>query len=209
MAQHLVGYARCSTTGQDLQAQREGLARLGVPADRLYCDHGLTGRNVDRPGLREALAAVRAGDVLVVTKLDRLGRSVADLTAITTDLEKRGVKLSIGGAIHDPADPIGKLLFNALAMVAAFEADLVSQRTRDGLAIARSKGKLKGRQPTLTTAQANHLYRLADAGEHTAAQIGELLGITRSTVYRYLGRRRAATTTALEDGVSAGVPITA
>lgn len=80
----LIGYARCSTDDQDLTAQRDGLEALGVPLDRVYVDHGLTGTNRDRPGLREALAAARSGDTLVVTKLDRLARSVPDARAIET-----------------------------------------------------------------------------------------------------------------------------
>src|SRR6476620_3062820 len=83
----LIGYARCSTDEQDLTVQREGLAGLGVTADRIYVDHGLTGCNRDRPGLREALAACREGDTLVVTKLDRLARSLPDARAIADELK--------------------------------------------------------------------------------------------------------------------------
>jgi len=90
MSALLVGYARCSTDLQDLTAQRDGLAGLGVKADRIYCvDHGLTGTNRERPGLREALAACRAGDTLVVTKLDRLARSLPDARAIADELTTR------------------------------------------------------------------------------------------------------------------------
>ncbi|MDN5915195.1 MAG: recombinase family protein [Pseudonocardia sp.] len=92
----MIGYARCSTDAQDLTAQRDALGALGIEPDRIYVDHGLTGTNRARPGLREALAACCAGDTLVVTKLDRLARSV------------------------------GRPLFNALAMIAEFEADLVA-----------------------------------------------------------------------------------
>ena len=120
----LIGYARVSTEEQDLTAQRNGLAELGVDVERVYVDHGLTGTNRDRPGLREALAACRAGDTLVVTKLDRLARSLPDARAIAEDLTKRKVRQSLGGSVYDPTDPVGRLLFNVLAMVAEFEADL-------------------------------------------------------------------------------------
>jgi DNA invertase Pin-like site-specific DNA recombinase len=113
-----IGYARCSTEEQDLTAQRDQLAALG--AQRIYTDHGLTGRNRVRPGLQEALKAVRAGDTLLVNKLDRLARSVPDARAIADELAAGKVALSIGGTAHDPTDPIGRLLFNALAMVAEF-----------------------------------------------------------------------------------------
>jgi hypothetical protein len=118
MSALLVGYAGVSTHDQDLTAQRDALARLGVSAERTYVDHGLTGTNRERPGLREALAACRGGDTLVVTKLDRLARSLPDAREILEDLTKREVKLSIGGSVHDPTDPVGRLLFNVLAMVA-------------------------------------------------------------------------------------------
>jgi DNA invertase Pin-like site-specific DNA recombinase len=87
-----VGYARCSTAGQDLTAQREALRALGVADDRIYLDHGLTGRHRNRPGLAQALAAVRGGDTFVVPKLDRLARSVPDTRAIADELEQREVR---------------------------------------------------------------------------------------------------------------------
>jgi DNA invertase Pin-like site-specific DNA recombinase len=104
MTSHIIGYARVSTNEQDLTAQRNGLAGLGVPENLIDVDHGLTGRNKERPGLREALAAVRAGDTLVVTKLDRLARSLPDARDIIEDLTKREVKLSIGGSIGTAPD---------------------------------------------------------------------------------------------------------
>jgi len=91
----LIGNARCSTDEQDLTVQREGLASLGVTPDRIYVDHGLTGRNRERPGPREALAACRDGDTLVVTKLDRLARSLPDARAIADELTTRRVRLSL------------------------------------------------------------------------------------------------------------------
>src|SRR2546427_7235771 len=97
-----IGYARVSTDAQELTAQREALAMLGVAPDRVYVDHGLTGTNRERPGLHKALAACRAGDTLVVTKLDRLARSLPDARPIADELTARQVKLNLGGA---PADP--------------------------------------------------------------------------------------------------------
>jgi DNA invertase Pin-like site-specific DNA recombinase len=112
------------------------LMTSGITAARIYVDHGLTGTNRDRPGLRLALAACRAGDTLVVTKLDRLARSLLDARDILDELTKRNVKLSLGGSIHDPIDPVGRLLFNVLAMVPEFESDLIRMRTREGMKIA-------------------------------------------------------------------------
>jgi DNA invertase Pin-like site-specific DNA recombinase/predicted RNase H-like HicB family nuclease len=148
MSALLVGYARVSTHDQDLTAQRNALAILGVSAERTYVDHGLTGTNRERPGLREALAARRSGDTLVVTKLDRLARSLPDAREILEDLTRREVKLSIGGSVHDPTDPVGRLLFNVLAMVAEFESDVIRLRTRRAYASRRPRGACGAASPS-------------------------------------------------------------
>ena len=114
-----------------LTAQHDALTPLGVDPKRIYVDHGLTGTNRARPGLREALAACRSGDTLVVTKLDRLARSLTDARNIVEELTEAGVKLNIGGSLHDPNDPVGRLLFNVLGMIAEFESDLIRMRTRE------------------------------------------------------------------------------
>lgn len=186
-----IGYARVSTDGQDLTAQTEALKALGVAPDRIYVDQGLTGTNRARPGLREALAACRAGDTLVVTKLDRLARSLPDARNIADELTGRQVKLNLGGAVYDPTDPVGKLLFNVLAMVAEFEGDLIRLRTREGMKVARAKGRLRGKQPKLTPAQEAHLVQLHAAGQHTSQELAELFNVARSTVYRAVQRRAA------------------
>ncbi|GAA1851003.1 recombinase family protein [Pseudonocardia alni] len=163
----LIGYARVSTDEQDLTAQRDALTTLGVAPERIYVDHGLTGTNRARPGLREAMAACRGGDVLVVTKLDRLARSLPDARDIVAELTAREVKLSLGGSVHDPTDPVGRLLFNVLAMVAEFESDLIKMRTREGMKVARAKGRLRGKKPKLSPRQESHLVELHHAGAHT------------------------------------------
>ena len=195
MSELLIGYARVSTDAQDLTAQRNALEALGVPVERLYVDHGLTGTNRDRPGLREALAACRAGDTLVVTKLDRLARSLPDARDIVDELTRREIRLNLGGSVHDPTDPVGRLLFNVLAMVAEFESDLIRARTREGMAVARANGRLRGKQPKLTPLQEAHLVALHRSGEHTSADLAELVNVARSTVYRALERARLAAST--------------
>jgi DNA invertase Pin-like site-specific DNA recombinase len=185
---------RCSTDAQDLTAQRHALAGLGVAADRIYLDKGLTGTNRRRPGLDQALAAVRAGDTLVVPKLDRLARSVPDARAIGDSLVARDVKLSLGGTIYDPADPMGKMFFNILATFAEFEVDLLRMRTREGMAIARAKGRLRGKQPKLSARQQAHLVQLHQSGQHTIAELAELFSVSRPTVYRVLERARGTST---------------
>jgi len=189
MAPTLIGYARCSTDKQDLAAQKQALLGLGVAAERIYTDHGFTGTNRARPGLDQALAAVRKGDTLVVPKLDRLARSVPDARAIGDSLAKRGVRLQIGASVHDANDPMGKLFFNILATFAEFEADLIRMRTREGMAIARAKGKLKGRKPKLSTRQQQELKRMHATGDYSVSDLAELFSISRPTVYRTLERQ--------------------
>jgi DNA invertase Pin-like site-specific DNA recombinase len=184
----LIGYARVSTDEQDLTAQRDALAALGVAPERIYVDHGLTGTTRARPGLGEALAACRDGDTLVVTKLDRLARSLPDARDIVDELTARQVKLNLGGSVHDPTDPVGRLLFNVLAMVAEFEADLIKMRTREGMKVARARGRLRGKQPKLSASQEAHLVALHRASSHTSSELAELFSVARSTVYRAIQR---------------------
>jgi DNA invertase Pin-like site-specific DNA recombinase len=188
MPKTLIGYARCSTDKQDLSAQRAALAELGVAADRIYVDHGLTGTNRARPGLNQALAAVRHGDTLVVPKLDRLARSVPDARSIADELAARGVTLALGQSRYDPADPMGKMFFNILATFAEFEADLIRLRTREGMKIARAKGRLRGKQPKLSDKQQKELGRMHGTGQYTISDLAELFSISRPTVYRTLLR---------------------
>ena len=128
----LVGYASCSLDADDVTEQRRRLRELGVAEDRIFLDHR-HGGDTERPGLDEALAAVQSGDTLVVPKLDRLARSVPDACAIGEDLAKRGITLSLGGQLYDPAQPMGKMFFEVLATVAEFEVDLLRVRSREGL----------------------------------------------------------------------------
>lgn len=182
----LIGYARCSTDEQDLTAQRDRLRALGVPDNRVYLDHGLTGTNRKRPGLDQALAAVCTGDTLVVPKLDRLARSVPDARTIGDDLASRGIKLSLGGQVYDPTDPMGKMFFNILATFAEFEVDLLRMRTREGMAVARAKGRLRGRQPKLSPKQQTELRRMHASGNYSITDLAEVFSVSRPTVYRTL-----------------------
>jgi DNA invertase Pin-like site-specific DNA recombinase len=188
MPKTLIGYARCSTDKQDLSAQRAALAELGVAADRIYVDHGLTGTNRARPGLNQALAAVRKGDTLIVPKLDRLARSVPDARSIADELAARGVTLALGQSRYDPSDPMGKMFFNILATFAEFESDLIRLRTREGMKIARAKGRLRGKQPKLSDKQQKELGRMHGTGQYTISDLAELFSVSRPTVYRTLLR---------------------
>lgn len=188
MTEIRIGYARCSTDRQDLTAQQEALVKLGVSPERIYTDKGLTGSNRQRPGLDQALAAVRRGDTLVVPKLDRLARSVPDAREIAEALQARGVKLALGASLYDPEDPVGKMFFNVLATFAEFEGDLIRLRTREGMAIARAKGKLRGKQPKLSEKQQKELCRMHETGQYSISDLAELFSVSRPTVYRTLSR---------------------
>ena len=125
---------------------------------------------------------------MVVTKLDRLARSLPDARNILDELTKREVKRSLCGSTHDPT--VGRLLFNVLAMVAEFESDLIRLRTREGMKVAKAKGRLRGKQPKLKPNQAKHLLELHDSGTYTQAELAEPFGVGRSTIYRTIERIR-------------------
>jgi DNA invertase Pin-like site-specific DNA recombinase len=185
----LIGYARVSTRlTQDPVHQTNALEAMGVHPARIYVDHGYTGTNTKRPALAEAMAAVREGDTLVVTKLDRLARSVIDAHRLAGEITAKGAKLRVGESVHDPRDPMGKLLFTCLAMIAEFEADLISIRTRDGLVTARAKGRMRGKPPKLSAPLERRLVADYRSGEYTVAELCETYGIARATVYRALDR---------------------
>ena len=120
-----------------------------------------------------------------MTKLDRLARSLRDTRDIAGELTTAGVTLNIGGSVHDPADPVGRLLFNVLAMIAEFESDLIRMRTREGMKVAKAKGRLRGKQPKLKPAQEAHLVGLWHAGKRTSA---DLFSVARSTAHRAVAR---------------------
>jgi DNA invertase Pin-like site-specific DNA recombinase len=121
-------------------------------------------------------------------KLDRLARSLPDARDIVEELTETEVTLNIGGSVHDPNDPVGRLLFNVLAMIAEFESDVIRMRTREGMKVAKAKGRLRGKQPKLSPAQEKHLVELWRAGRHTSAELAELFSVARSTVYRAVQR---------------------
>ena len=147
-----------------------------------------------RPRLDALLDYVRPGDVMVITKLDRLGRSLRDLLELAATLAARGVDLRVLHQGIDTTGPTGKLTFAILGAVAEFERDLISERTHEGLAAARARGRKGGRRPVLSEAQVAHARKLRDGG-HTMSQIAELVGCSRATLYRVLedttGRSRA------------------
>ncbi|MEU9025875.1 recombinase family protein [Actinomadura sp. NPDC048394] len=136
---------------------------------------------------------MRAGDALMVPKLDRLARSVPDARDIGDSLVARSGRLSLGGSLYALADPRSKMFFSILATFAEFEVDLLRLRTRERMAVARAKGKLKGKQLKLTARQQAHLVEQHATGEHSIADLAELFSIRQATVHRVMERPTAAT----------------
>jgi DNA invertase Pin-like site-specific DNA recombinase len=186
----LIGYMRVSKAdgSQTTDLQRDALITAGVAAGHLYEDRA-SGKLDARPGLDAALKALREGDTLVVWKLDRLGRNLRHLVNTVHDLEKRGIGfkvLSGHGASIDTTTPAGKLVFGIFAALAEFERELISERTKAGLASARARGRSGGAPYKMTAAK----LRLAMAAMgQPETKVGELckeLGITRQTLYRHV-----------------------
>lgn len=179
----LVGYGRISTSDQNTDAQRDALMATGC--ERIFLDTA-SGKLARRPKLDAALDFLRPGDTLVITKLDRLGRSVRNLVDLAAALAARRVDLRVLDQGIDTSTPGGKLTFHILGAIAEFERDLISERTRDGLNAARARGRKGGRRPKMTPAKLETARRLYSAREHTVAQIAEIIGVSRSTVHRVL-----------------------
>ena len=186
----LIGYARISKAdgSQSLDLQRDALREAGVSDDAIYEDQA-SGQREDRPGLAAFLKAARQGDVIVVWRLDRLGRNLRHLVNLVQDLNDRdiGIRVLAGqGASIDTTTASGKLVFAFFAALAEFEGELIRERTLAGLASARARGRKGGRPHALSKAQ----VRLAQAAmEQRDTKVSELcleLGVTKATIYRYV-----------------------
>jgi DNA invertase Pin-like site-specific DNA recombinase len=178
-----IGYARVSTDAQSTQLQVAELERAGC--ERIYRDQAVTGVRIKRPGLGRALADLQAGDVLVVTRLDRLGRSLSHLIDTVNTLHGRGVGFQSLSESIDTTSATGTLVFHVLGALAQFERALIRERTSAGLAAAKSRGVKFGRPPRLSDDQVQHARALSEAGK-SHRDIARLLGVSRMTIYRIL-----------------------
>ena len=181
MGKMLVGYARVSTADQDLTLQLDALTKAGC--EKLFTDKA-SGAKVDRPGLVEAMQFARAGDTLVIWKLDRLGRSIQGLIALAADLSARKIDFRSLTDGFDTSTASGRLLFHILASVAEMERELVKERTIAGLAAARASGSTGGgRKLVMTPDKIDTARKLLAAGDKPA-RVAKLLGVGLSTFYR-------------------------
>ncbi|MDP9390211.1 MAG: recombinase family protein [Actinomycetota bacterium] len=179
----LVGYARVSTRDQHPEAQVDALRAAGC--EQVFTEH-TSGTLARRPALDKALRYLRAGDTLVITKLDRLGRSVRNLKKVAELLHERQVGLRALSQGIDTTTPGGRLFFHMLATIAEFEHDLIVERTHDGLTAARARGRKGGPKPKMTPHRITQARALYDAGELTVQEVADLLGVSRPTIYRHL-----------------------
>jgi DNA invertase Pin-like site-specific DNA recombinase len=178
-----VGYARVSTTDQTLDLQHDALTKAGC--NKIFTDTA-SGAKAEREGLIEALSYVRAGDTLVVWKLDRLGRSLKDLITRITELNDRKIGFKSITEQIDTTTSGGKLIFHIFGALAEFERDIIRERTNAGLEAARSRGK-KGGRPRALTPQKIQLARRLYADKNTSvSEICKMLGISRHTLQRYM-----------------------
>jgi DNA invertase Pin-like site-specific DNA recombinase len=177
-----IGYARVSTDEQNLDLQLDALQEAGC--ESIYKDEGISGASPNRKGLDEALNTLNPGDVLVVWKLDRLGRSLQHLIHIIEKLGACGIGFRSLSESIDTTTAGGKLIFHIFGALAEFERGLIAERTKAGLQAVMKRGKRLGRPSSLTQEQLNHAAKIIDSGEETVSGMAQILGVNRATLYR-------------------------
>ena len=186
----LIGYARVSTDDQNLDLQKDALTEAGC--ERIMEDHQ-SGVRSERVGLKTALEYARAGDTLVVWRLDRLGRSLKHLVEIITELDARDVGLRSLQESLDTSSHSGKLLFHIFGALAEFERNLIRERTQAGLQAARARGRKGGRPKALNAEKRALAVKLYDQEEYTVKQVCEMMGVSKPTLYKYIKEGREKT----------------
>jgi len=193
----LIGYARVSTRQQDADRQVSDLLAASVRRDDIYVDRGVSGGRATRPGFDKAVAALEEGDTLVITTLDRLGRSTQNMLAFAEALRARGAGLrvlNLGGGDVDTATPMGSMVFTVMAALTQMELEIKRERITDSVAKRRAAGKdLGGCRQTFTDSQIRNALRLIESGEPTT-QVARDLGMSRATLYRRIRELPQVTT---------------
>jgi DNA invertase Pin-like site-specific DNA recombinase len=182
MTNQRFGYGRVSTSDQNIESQKDALVRAGT--DLLFIDT-FTGTKSNRPELNRLRAQLRRGDTLVITRLDRLGRSAKDLLNLVSELQDQGVHLEVLEQNINTSTPEGKLFFTLVASFAEFEREIMRSRTMDGLAAARARGRMGGRKPAMSPVKIATAKQLYSQGKYVK-DIAEALGVSRPTIYRAL-----------------------
>lgn len=177
----IIGYARVSTDDQNLDAQTDALQAVG--AERIYAEK-ITGTVRNRPELAKLLDHLRPGDVIIVTKYDRLARSLRDLLDIVETIEKHGAGFRSLAEDIDTTTPAGRLVFHVFASIAQFERERISERTKEGLQAAKARGRVGGRPPALTPAQKTEARRMRDDEGRSISEIARLFKVSERTVRR-------------------------
>lgn len=177
-----LGYSRVSTADQNPDSQRDALLKAGV--DEIFLDT-FTGTKSSRPQLDRMKEQLRQGDTIVITRLDRLGRSTKDLLNLVSDLQEQGVNLEVIEQNINTSTPEGKLFFTLVASFAEFEREIMRARTIDGLASARARGRVGGRKPAMSNAKIATAKQMYAEGKFVK-EIAEVLGVSRPTIYRAL-----------------------
>ncbi len=177
----IFGYARVSTNDQNLDAQVDLLKAAG--AEKIFLEKR-TGKNRNRPELVRLLEQLRTGDVVAVTKYDRLARSLKDLIEIVEQIRERGAGFKSLGEDIDTTTSAGRLVFHVFGSIAEFERERIVERTREGLAAARKRGRIGGRPPVLSTEAKIEIRRMRDQDHRSIAEIARAFNVSRSTIYR-------------------------
>ncbi len=177
----IFGYARVSTRDQNLDAQLDALQ--GAGAERVFSDK-ISGATTDRPELDRLLDQLRSDDVIIVTKYDRLARSLKDLLTIVERIQAKGAGFRSLAEDIDTTTPAGRLIFHVFASIAQFERERISECTKEGLDAARKRGRIGGRPPALSTEQRAEVRRLRDVEERSLAVIARLFGVSERTIRR-------------------------
>ena len=181
---NLIGYARVSTDDQNLDLQRDALIRAGVHPGKIYEEY-VSGVAKRRPQLVECVKVLGEGDVLVIWKLDRLGRDLIEVVKLASELKDRKVQLRSLTEQIDTTSAYGSFFFHVIAAFAQLERDLISERTKAGLAAARARGRKGGRRPKLDENKAKQAVQLLDDNPAlTHEQVAKMLGVGRATLYR-------------------------
>jgi len=179
----LIGYARVSTSDQNLDLQLDALKKAGC--DKIHEDYA-SGAKTDRNGLEAAIDSLRKGDTLVVWKLDRLGRSLRHLIEVINQINDQGCYFRSLQENIDTGNSGGKLIFHVFGALAEFERDIIRERTKAGMAAAKTRGRVGGRPRKMNQKKINYARALLESEENTVDDICEELGVSRATLYRYL-----------------------